>query len=67
MTDITNKQLVAVQGENIIIMNPIRKMSKEEALVHAAWLVVLAEGWDRAGEGQKFALWDEILTQVLNA
>jgi hypothetical protein len=66
MTDITNKQLVAIQGENIIIMNPIRKMTKEEALVHAAWLVALANDYDRAGEGDGTGQWDEILAQVLN-
>jgi hypothetical protein len=38
-----NDQLVAVQGDSIIILRPKNKMTKEEALRHAAWLVVLAE------------------------
>lgn len=48
--DTFNKQLIGVKGNDIIIMLPKQKMSKEEALVHAAYLVVLADGEDRFQE-----------------
>lgn len=57
--DTSNKQLVGVRGENIIVMLPAHRMTKQEALVHAAWLVVLAENND--GE------FDKVLTAVKNS
>ncbi len=42
--DTTNKHLVGVQGESIVIMNPPRwPMSKDDALTFAAWIVTLAD------------------------
>lgn len=41
--DITNRQLVGMRGELITILMPATQMTADEALVHAAWLVSLAE------------------------
>lgn len=41
--DITNIRMVSVSNKGIAILNPHQSMTKEEALVHAAWLVVLAD------------------------
>ncbi len=41
--DTTNSQLVGVNGEGILIMAPRFRMTFEEALRHAAWIVALAE------------------------
>jgi len=41
--DTFNKHMVGAQGDNIVIMMPPRgPMSKEEALIFAAWIVSLA-------------------------
>jgi len=40
--DTANAQLVGVQGNLIRVMMPKTVMTKEEALVHAAWLVSMA-------------------------
>jgi hypothetical protein len=37
-----NDQLVGVRGERILVLNPKQDMSKEEAVRHAAWILVLA-------------------------
>ena len=34
-----NDQIVAMRGEEVIVMNPKVRMSKDEALRHAAWLI----------------------------
>lgn len=49
--DVTNEQLVCVNGIAIAVLNPSMVMTKEQALVHAAWLVVLAE--EKEGEFEK--------------
>jgi hypothetical protein len=41
-----NAQLVGVHGPNIVILNPKHRMTKDEALRHAAWLVALADESD---------------------
>jgi hypothetical protein len=47
MTETMNKFLVGIQGDRISIMNPPRaNIPKSEALLLAAWLVVLAEDHD---------------------
>ena len=60
--DIFNKQMVGGFGTGstakILVALPKQIMSKKEALVHAAWLVCLAED----EEGQ----FDEILQAVKN-
>ena len=40
--DTTNWQLVRCRGEKVVVMAPSSIMTKEQALVHAAWLVVMA-------------------------
>jgi hypothetical protein len=52
---IFNTQAVGVQGERIVVLSPKASMTKHEALVHAAWLVALAD------EENKFP---EILKEV---
>ena len=54
-----NDQLVGVRGEHIVVQAPRHEMSREEALLHAAWLVTLAE--EKDGE------FDRILTAVHNS
>lgn len=47
--DTSNSQMVGVQGDNILIMMPKQKMTKAEALVLAAWLLMLADDNDDFG------------------
>lgn len=42
MIDIWNKQLVGTNGKTLTVMLP-SEMTPDEALVHAAWLVVMSE------------------------
>lgn len=56
--DIGNDQLVSIAGDTITVITPKHHMSKRAALVHAAWLVALAEKED--GE------FDRILEAVRN-
>jgi len=44
--DTTNKQLVSTNGEQILVIMPAQRMSKADALLHAAWLVALADDDD---------------------
>jgi len=46
-----NKQLVGSQGDDIVIFRALAKMSKADALLHAAWIVAQAE--TEEGEFQK--------------
>jgi hypothetical protein len=39
--DITNYQLVSAASDDIAVLRPKTRMTKHEALVHAAWLVTL--------------------------
>lgn len=41
--EVANLQQVAVHGERLVIHAPHIHMTRDEALVHAAWLVTLAE------------------------
>ena len=41
--DVGNYQLVGVQGSTISVSAPRESMTKYAALVHAAWLVTLAD------------------------
>lgn len=41
--DVTNCQFVGAAADRIIIALPRCEMTRTEALVHAAWLVVIAE------------------------
>lgn len=58
MIETLNDQIVAVQGDSIIVMAPKNRMTREEAMRHAAWLITLA------GDDARFT---EILQAVRNA
>lgn len=49
--EIINDQIVGIQGTFITVMRPKMKMTKVEALRHAAWLVALA---DESGDNSEF-------------
>lgn len=51
--DTTNKYIVGAAGKDIVIMNPPSRLSKEDALMFAAWIVALA---DMSGEQFEKAL-----------
>lgn len=40
--DTTNKCLVAARGDGIIVMAPMRLMSKADAVMFAAWLLAIS-------------------------
>lgn len=40
--DTTNYQAVGVRGSQIVVLKPRLIMSPAEAIIHAAWLVVLS-------------------------
>jgi hypothetical protein len=44
--DVTNHQLVAANQGKIVIAKPKQVMTKQEALIHAAWIVALADDKD---------------------
>lgn len=58
MTDTFNVQLVGARGNMIEIMLPKRTMTKEEALVHAAWIVAVAD--ESLGNEKFFSILREI-------
>jgi hypothetical protein len=41
--ELKNLQLVRAEDDDVFVGNPRRRMNRKEALVHAAWLVRLAE------------------------
>ena len=46
--DTANHQMVGVRGEKIVILRPPVERSREEALVFAAHIVAIAEGFGAA-------------------
>jgi hypothetical protein len=52
-----NNQMVAMQGDMVVVLVPRVRMTVEEALRHAAWLVAIT------GETERF---QEILQAVCN-
>lgn len=44
--DLGNWQMVGVQGDFINVMMPRQQMTRDQALVHAAWIVALADDYD---------------------
>lgn len=48
--DTFNRQMVGVNRDDLVVMLPSQRMSKREALVHAAWLVALADDSDDNAE-----------------
>ena len=57
--DIENQQLVGSHGESIVVQMPKLEMTPHEALVHAAWLVGVAD------KSENFAEFRGILKAVL--
>lgn len=57
--DIDNRHMVGALGQRIVVMNPPKSMTADEALVFAAWLVALAEY-------QASAKFEDILARVQN-
>lgn len=55
--DIGNYQAVGARGDQIVVILPKRTMTKEEALVHAAWLVAMAD------DNEEF---EKILSKVMS-
>lgn len=54
--DTMNRQLVGIQGDLVTVMMPARQMTHEQALIHAAWLVAMAECSGAShGTGGRFA------------
>lgn len=45
-----NDQMVSVQGDDILVLRPKSRMTKTEALRHAAWLVSLADDGEESGQ-----------------
>lgn len=45
-----NEQMVGVQGDFIVVMFPKTRMTKAEALRHAAWIVALADDGEESGQ-----------------
>lgn len=43
MVDVWNQQGVGVHGDALVILNPPTRLTKQEALNFAAWLVELAD------------------------
>ena len=41
--DTGNHQLVSLRGSSIVILAPKREMTPDEAVLHAAWLIAMAE------------------------
>jgi hypothetical protein len=42
MVETPNKHFVGIRAKNVVIMNPPRELSADDALVFAAWIVALA-------------------------
>ena len=58
--DIMNRQAVGAKGDGkILIMSPSPLMSKTEALVHAAWIVAIAD------QSENFEEFRRVLKAVL--
>lgn len=55
--DTANHQMVSIQGERIVVILSKPHMTKKEALLHAAWLVAIAD------DGNEF---DKVLSAVRN-
>jgi hypothetical protein len=41
--DVANLQMVSKSGDAVVIVHPLLSMSKQAALVHAAWLIAMAD------------------------
>jgi hypothetical protein len=59
--DVENHQMVGIHGDKVQVMSPLAVMTKEQALIHAAWLVALAD------QSEDYTEFREILKRVLGA
>ena len=59
--DVENHQMVAKQGDTVRVMSPLPVMTKEQALIHAAWIVAIAD------QSDDYTEFREILKRVLGA
>jgi len=60
--DISNKFMVGTQANDVVFLRPVpKKLSREEALVLAAWLVAVA------GNPANEKEFSDLLDKVLNA
>lgn len=50
--DTGNASLVGVRGDHITVLLPARTLTPTEALVHAAWLVAMADTIDPGAAAQ---------------
>jgi len=41
--DVSNAQLVGIQGEVVRVLAPLPVMNRQQALINAAWIVALAD------------------------
>lgn len=57
---VANQLLIGVFGDSLVILNPPRQLTKQEAINMAAWLVVLAD--QLAGDVVSF---DDVRAQLL--
>lgn len=48
--DVTNYQTVTLKEDKVLVISPLAVMTKQQALVHAAWLVALADESDNYAE-----------------
>jgi hypothetical protein len=46
LIDVSNQQGVALVGEDVLVLWPKGRMTRREALVHAAWIVAVAQTVD---------------------
>lgn len=59
--EVPNSQMVGVRDGKIVVLFPRREMTKDEAMIHAAWLVTLADM-----SGECLNRFEEIVMEVRN-
>lgn len=57
--DTTNSQFVGIAGNSIVIGAPKQIMTREQALIHAAWIVTIVH--------PSLERWNEILDTIQNS
>lgn len=64
-----NQQAVSLREHCLVIQAPLRVLSREEAIAHAAWLVALADllPGDGAAAVQFLAMFDSIRKDSVSA
>lgn len=56
-----NDQGIIAMGDSIVVLRPKTRMTKAEALRHAAWLVALADDGEESGQ------FEQVLDAVMSA